>query len=157
MGFAFRFCRKCLATKEQSRVRFTSSQFIQRTAVEHSQQCQRLVGPLKEHYSVTYGITRNAILNNIPNFSVVTGLCHDIMHDIFEGVAPLEIKLLVQHCVQNSYFSLHDLNKRMREFDFGYSNTSDKPGKFEESSNGKIKLTVSSMWQLARLLPIKGV
>ena len=154
MGFAFRFCRKCLATKQQSQTRFTSSQFVQRTPSEHAQQCRRLTGPLKDHYSVTYGITRNAILNTIPNISVITGLCHDIMHDLFEGVAPLEMKLLIQYCVQNGYFSLRDLNTRISQFDFGYSNTSDKPAKFEESSTGKLKLTASSMWLLARMLPI---
>ena len=95
MGFAFRFCRKCMTTKEQSQIYFTSSSFKMHNPEEHIQQCMLLLGPLKEPYSTTFGIRRNSILNEVPNFSVTTGLTHDIIHDLFEGVVPLELKLLL--------------------------------------------------------------
>ena len=157
MGFAFRFCRKCLATKEQSQKAFISSMFEHRTPQEHIKQCALLVGPLKDHYSTTYGINRNSILNRIPNFSVVSGLSHDIMHDLFEGVIPFELKLLLKHCIELKYFSLNELNEKICAFDFGYSNVSNKPGVIDSSvlsSSGKFRLTASSMWLLSRTLPL---
>ena len=154
MGFAFRFCRKCMATKEQSQIYFTSLLFKLRNPEEHSQQCMLLSGPLKEYYSTTFGIRRNSILNEVPNFSVTTGLTHDIMHDLFEGIVPLELKLLLQHCEEMGYFSLKTLNEQIMKFDFGYTNESDRPGKFDESASGKIKLTAGSMWLFSRMLPI---
>ena len=54
------------------------------------------------------------------------GLPHDIMHDIMEGAAPIEIKLLLSHCVTQKYFSLQHYNKLLLNFNFGYSDN-DKP------------------------------
>ena len=154
MAFAFRLCRKCMATKEQSQLHFHSSAFKLRTHDEHIKQCQLLTGPLKDHYSTTYGVCRNSILNTLPNFSVTSGLCNDVMHDLFEGVVPLELKLLIQHCVSEDYFTVAVLNDCILKFDFGYSNASDRPHCFEESASGKIKLKAVSMWLLSRMLPI---
>ena len=33
------------------------------------------------------------------NFSVAENLPHDIMHDLFEGVVPYEMKLLLTHLI----------------------------------------------------------
>ena len=46
--------------------------------------------------SVKYGINRRSILEDVRHFSVAgKTLAHDFMHDILEGVLPLEIKLLL--------------------------------------------------------------
>ena len=68
------------------------------------------------------------------NFSVVTGMCHDIMHDLFEGVIPLEMKLLLAHCLEKKYFTVAELNAGILNFDFGYSNVSSRPGGIDEAS-----------------------
>ena len=60
----------------------------------------------------------DSILEEIPGFSVVRGLPHDIMHDLFEGVVPYELKLLICHCVSSNYFSIEVLNERMNAYDF---------------------------------------
>ena len=64
----------------------------------HFEQCALLYGPLQDHYSTSFGINRLSILEEVPGFSVVTGLPHDIMHDLFEGVVPYELKLLIKIC-----------------------------------------------------------
>ena len=54
------------------------------------------------------------------------GLPHDIMHDVFEGIAPLEIKLLLRYCVENNFFTLSHYNDRLVNLNSGYSEH-DKP------------------------------
>ena len=54
------------------------------------------------------------------------GLLHVAMHDILEGIAPLEKKFVIQHYVSNSIFPLSELNSRLINFNYGYSE-SDKP------------------------------
>ena len=54
------------------------------------------------------------------------GLPHDMMHDVLEGTASLEIKLIIAHCISSKYFTLMDYNRLLVNFNFGYSDN-DKP------------------------------
>ena len=64
----------------------------------------------------------------MPNFSVVRGMPHDIMHDLYEGVVPHELILLLQHCIiEESLFDLGLLNERLLSLDYGYNECGDKP------------------------------
>ena len=38
----------------------------------HFEQCSLLSGPLRDHYSTTFGINRLSVLEEVPGFSVVT-------------------------------------------------------------------------------------
>ena len=49
------------------------------------------------------------------------GLPRDAMHDILEGIAPLEIKLLLSQLIANGLFTLGEFNNRLLNFNFGYS------------------------------------
>ena len=89
---------------------------------------------------------------SIPHFSVISGMPHDIMHDLYEGVIPYELKLLIQHCIAKSYFKLETLNHRLRAFDFGYSEIGDSPASIDCDS--KLRQTASQMWLLARVFPL---
>ena len=77
----------------------------------HDIQCSRLDGPLRDHISTTYGITRNSILNTSYYYQVADGLPPDCMHDLLEGVLPYQLKLMFAHYISyRQYFSLSDLN-----------------------------------------------
>lgn len=39
-----------------------------------------------------------SVLEEAPGYSVINGLPHDMMHDLYEGIVPYELKLLLQHC-----------------------------------------------------------
>lgn len=57
-----------------------------------------LDGP-HQHYSKTYGINQRSVLLDVPHYSMFgSGLPHDIMHDVLEGVA-LEMSLLLGHYI----------------------------------------------------------
>lgn len=61
---------------------------------------------------------RRSALEDVPDFSVITGLPHDIMHDLYKGVVLYELKLLINHCVNSGYFTIAELNDRVSHFDF---------------------------------------
>ena len=155
-SFSFRWCRTCLVTQRTFTSSFTSSGFELRTEDKHREQCQNLDGPAASHYSKTYGINRKSSLLDIPYFSMFGGgLPHDAMHDILEGIAPLEIKLLLSHCVTNGLFTLEDYNRRLMNFNFGYSET-DKPVPILTRAlqpDGSIRSSASQMLLLVRTLP----
>ena len=151
-SFARRFCRSCLTAKQYSQNHFREEQFTIRDRNTHAQQCRHLDGPDRQSASVEYGINRRSSLDSLPYFSVVECMPHDIMHDIFEGAIPYELKLLIRHCSSKSYFSLDTLNHRLNAFDFGYSEVGDRPTPIQDKS--KLRQTASQMWLLAVIFPL---
>ena len=86
---------------------------------------------------------------------MTNGLPHDIMHDLFEGVVPCEMKLLLSHCVQRKYFTIGELNERIKSFDFPKDN---KPTLIDvdliKKPGNKVKQSASQMMTLCQVLPL---
>ena len=155
-SFSFRFCRTCLTTRDRFSSAFTSEQFELRTDSNHRTQCGMLEGPIANHYSTTYGINRKSSLLNVKHFSMFGGgLPHDAMHDIFEGIAPHEIKLLLSQCISDHLFTLKEFNTWLINFNYGYSET-DRPVPILSrvlNSDQSIRASSSEMLLLVRKLP----
>ena len=151
-SFARKFCRSCLTDKQQSQSHFREDQFILRDRESHEMHCSRLSDPDGASVSIEYGINRKSSLDSIPHFSVAENMPHDVMHDLFEGAVPYELKLLILYCINQSYLNIITINHRLSAFDFGYSEVGDKPVLIGEEV--KIRQTASQMWLLARIFPL---
>lgn len=157
-SFSFRCCRSCLATKDSFQTSYVADNFKLRTMSDHKSQLKLVNGPLGSHYSTTYGINRESSLLKIKNFSLFGGgLPHDAMHDILEGIAPLEVKHLLLHCISDKkYFTLRKVNDRLLHFNYGYTE-SDKPppilSQTLHSEDKSLRLSSSQALLLVRILP----
>ena len=110
-SFSFRCCRSCLVTKDSIRSSYISEDFQLRTEDNHRKHVELLDGPTASHFSKTYGINRRSSLLDLTEFTMFdSGLPHDAMHDILEGIAPLEIKLLLTHLISSKCFTLDYFN-----------------------------------------------
>ena len=157
-SFSFRFCRTCYVTTDTYKTISNSSELTLRSDEKHRQECLQLNGPTYEHYSKIYGINRRSILLDIPHFSIFKGgLACDIMHDVLEGVIPLEMSLLLHHyIVTKKYFSLDDYNYRLAHFDYDYTETSKPPPITSRSvliDRKQLKLSASQSLLLLRIFP----
>ena len=67
--------------------------------MSHSHHCNLLLAPdLSTHYSTTYGVNRNAILNNLQYFHASDETVPpDLLHDMLEGYLPYKTKLMLHH------------------------------------------------------------
>ena len=81
--------------------------------------------------SVIYGVNSQSVLNKIPNFHVANGqMPQDLMHLLFEGVVPFEIKLMLKVFIyEKCYLDLDLLNSRLSSFVYGRSESRTKPPK----------------------------
>ena len=59
-----------------------------------------------EELSTYHGINFESPLNAIDHFDLTKCLPHDIMHILFEGIIPREMKLLLKWCIREKNFSL---------------------------------------------------
>lgn len=156
---ALRICRTCMATSAKASICFNSQRFEMRTDASHRQQCSQLRGPLQDHYSTAYGVTRPSILLDVTAYNMFNGgLPHDIMHDLFEGVVQYELKLLLQHVVLIQAVNLERLNQLLINFDYGYSEAGNKPTPITHRSlqaNDKhLRQNASQCALLCRILPL---
>ena len=114
-------------------LQFTENQFKLRTRAAHNRHCQLV--QTNPNMASTYGVKRASILNQSRFFHVVDGLDLDVMHDQLEGVLPLEIKLLLKKYIKvEEYITLGTLNERIRTFDYGSSDISNKPSQIKEQA-----------------------
>ena len=158
MSFARRICRSCMTTTKKAQTNFKECNFELRTPEEHKRQCAQLEQSLlKSEISKNYGINRKSILENIPNFSVAQNLPHDIMHDLLEGVIPYELKLMLRYFVTEChFFTISQLNERLRNYEFGYTEIADRPSVLHDIKphEGSLRQSAAQMWLLATVLPL---
>ena len=101
--------------------------------------------------SVTFGINRRSELNKINGFHVVSQLPPDIMHILFEGVLPMQIKLLLYNWIYiRKLVSLYVLNGRIKNFVYGLPEVKNKLSKDIEEKHiiGESKLPLSGVYNL---------
>ena len=90
-------------------------------------------GPAKDILSTTYGVNQDSILNRLSHYHVTSGLPPDVMHDLLEGVAVVELKCMLTKFSQNYNLSLNLLNDRIDNFPYGFPDTKTKPLKLPAS------------------------
>lgn len=144
MSFALRVCRMCMATTGELPELLSESDCNLRTTETHFEQCMLLSGPVAEHFSTSFGISEMSALEEVPGYSVINGLPHDLMHDLFESVVPYELKLLIKHCVSEKYFTIPQLNNRMSRYDLANNRPSDFDPKIC-TTDKKIRQSASQM------------
>ena len=74
------------------------------------------------------------------------------MHDLFEGVVKLELKLFLAYCINEKRFTLNELNQRICSYDFKES----KPSLIELKPHNecKIRQSASQMISLSKAFPM---
>ena len=141
-----------MITNDETSVVFSENDCTLRTPESHERHCLLLEGPLQSHFSTLYGINRCSILD-VPGFSLATCLPHDIMHDLFEGVARKELGLFLTYCTTQGFFTINQFNQRIEHYNFIVS----KPSLIEttpQSNIFKIQQSADQMISLVRELPM---
>ena len=87
---------------------FDANSFQLRTREAHTSHCKFLDISLRSHAATTYGVVKDSILNTLQYFHVTEGLVPDIMHDVLEGSAQMEVKGLIKYLINNGNITLQD-------------------------------------------------
>ncbi|KAJ8673771.1 hypothetical protein QAD02_005033 [Eretmocerus hayati] len=110
-------CRICRATAEQCRKLVRESSTLLRNATNYASDLAKGAG----------GVVQECIFNTMPRFHIAENRALDLMHDLFEGVAPSVIgQVLTILIFKKKYFTLDTLNHRIDKFDYG-PHESNKP------------------------------
>lgn len=155
-------CRYCMATLEQVRSMTKENVVLKRTSEEHDRQVTAVEvadGAEREEISTSFGVTERYVLNELSGFHVTTSTPPDITHDDLEGYVLVTVKCFLKEiCLNLRLMTLLELNERIQNFDYGYSEKSSKPSPLKEShltdNKQGFKQTASKIWQLVVILPL---
>lgn len=131
-----------------------SSAFPARTKEEHAIH----VLTVKENPALTYcyGVKKACPLTeHLRYFHCVTRYPPDILHDIFEGIVPLELGLCFSVFISKKYFTFSELNSAIAKFPYKWADKTYCPQPLPAtfSSQKKIGGNADENWALRQLLP----
>lgn len=88
-------------------------------------------------------------------FHPITGVPPDILHDLLEGVIPVELSLCLKCLISKGFITFEVLNDCKQSFPFKYSDKVNKPQKIPKASfeKGTVGGNGHENWTLLRLLP----
>ena len=146
---ARKFCRLCEATKDDSQQKFFESDYVQRTRNSYDQ-CVQLIGQPGYSESNT-GIKHGCIFNQLKYFHVMENYAVDAMHDLLEGIVPIELSDILGSLTNDGYFDLDEFNLLLTRFNFSSSDYNSRPTTFSSFKN--MKMTASECWCIIRNIP----
>jgi hypothetical protein len=77
------------------------------------------------------------------------------MHDLYEGIVPVELNLLLKYFIKKNYITLEYLNREILSYNYGPLDHTNKPGKilFGPKKQLKIRMKAAKMTCFVRYLP----
>ena len=109
-------------------LQFFEVEFQLRSKSSHSANCIDLDSVLSRHYARVYGLRSDSVLNTLMYFHSSEQLVQDAMHVLFEGVCPIEVKLILRHCIITlNVITVEEFNIRLSIFAFGYCDMANIP------------------------------
>ncbi|XDV29615.1 hypothetical protein PO909_032707 [Leuciscus waleckii] len=148
------YCRLCLTDKVLAQEVFSEDdpRVILRSRNLNEKHYKYLADNPNENSC--YGIKRNSVLNTLTYFNVSENFVLDIMHDILEGVAQYEVKLLFEYMSCN-LISCDSIPQRLYAFNYGYLDKNNRPTKVNlQQAGNSIGLNASQTLCLIRNIPL---
>lgn len=150
-----KFCRFCMASRSETQEQMVCpGAFELRNKDNHDRQVQEV---LKDpELGRTYGVKKECPFTaKLEHFHVVKGYPPDLMHDLLEGIVPMELSLCLSDLISKGYFSLETLNQAIRSFPYTFTDKTDRPQPITKGFATKHTIggNAHENWCLIRLLP----
>ncbi len=96
------------------------------------------------------------ITDGLNHFHVVSGYPPDVLHDLLEGVVPLELALCLDALIRKKYFNLAELNHQIKTFPYKWSDRTNSPQVVAPNFASKTSIgsNAHENWCLLRLLSL---
>jgi len=110
---SYYFCRFCKIHKNESKYQ----------VIENEEYLRNIDNYNSDSLSLSYGVKEICIWHELSNFHVTNNLSCDLMHDMLEGVLRYDMAQIISHLIKKKYFSLEQLNERIKYFKFSEADT----------------------------------
>ncbi|XP_059180201.1 uncharacterized protein LOC131959109 [Centropristis striata] len=146
-------CRFCMATSEQFQAtEVRDEEFVQRTKASHDVHVQNALKNGSE-----FGVKHDCVLREaLEYFHPITGFPPDILHDLLEGIVPIELALCIKEMIRLKFFTLEYLNQKITSFPYQHTDKVNRPKAIHKTfmTRGTIGGNGHENATLLRLLPL---
>lgn len=142
------FCRVCLINRDEFHKNITCAAPLRTSEIEKM--------PKKEQEAV--GVRGLCVLSEV-GFDFTKNMVFDILHDLLEGCSGLIAKLILKFYLEQKVLTAEELNRRVRNFEWGYMNQLDKPSDnftaeyIKNDKKNTLKQKGVQTWYFIRALP----
>lgn len=147
-------CRFCTGERSQfQELEVRTGAFSGRT----KQQYQLDVEAALSSNTHSRGVKRHcAITQKLNHFHVTTGYPPDVLHDLLEGIVPVELALCLDILIKKKYFSLEELNRIVKQFPYKWKDRTNCPQGIPPNLTARKTIggNAHENWCLLRLLPL---
>ena len=144
-------CRTCKSHKTECKNQVEEDQGMLRTEESYTQD-------VATNDLSSTGVSSYSYFSDLSYFSVVDNYARDTMHDMLEGVIPMEVKLVLQDFIDEDYISLEEVNCRISSFSYGFPDTQNRPNIIKASAlanpKGASGQKAAQMQCLFKFLPL---
>ncbi|KAK0148560.1 putative nuclease HARBI1 [Merluccius polli] len=146
-------CRFCTAHREEIQVtEVKSGAFTPRNKELH----QFHINTALASEGSFFGVKKACIFTErLAHFCVTSGYPPDVVHDLFEGIVPIELALCFGQLISKKLLTLSDLNNHIKNFQYKWGDKKNRPHlvPLSFSSRKTIGGNAHENWCLLRLLP----
>ena len=146
-------CRFCTGVKSEFQTKDVKSGAFQlRTRDIHDVHALSA----QESETTCCGVKKQCVLTeHLSHFHVSTGYPPDIVHDLFEGVVPVELARCISLLISKKYFTLDSLNTLIQTFPYKWGDKTNRPHAIPRSftSRNTVGGNAHENWALLRFLP----
>ena len=127
-----RYCRICSVTSFECQNMCYEDKMLLRTKENYTEDLEK--------NCISTGIKEECIFNNLIDFHVTENKSLDIMHDVCEGVIAYTLSKIITSLIEtDKLFTLEILNQRIKKFDYGDIDFSNKPRIITKDTSPKNK------------------
>ena len=103
-----------------------------------------------------YGLNGECVFNSLKNFHSTQNLPCDVMHDLLEGVIPIDLLFIIRTLSSEGWFALESYNTALDRFQFSEEELRSKPQPVPEPSSKikKLRGKAISHWIHIRCFPL---
>lgn len=153
---ASHFCRFCIGERSQIQEHEVGEGlFPPRTKSNYAMHVKAaLSDPAEGHHC---GVKRQCpISDRLSKFHAISGYPPDALHDLLEGIVPVEISLCLDVLIRKKYISLQELNHSIRCFPYKWSDKRNCPQPIAPHFNLRKSVggNAHENWCLLRMMPL---
>lgn len=148
------FCRFCTAQLSDIQSQEVKSGAFQLRSKENHELHIRTAQEGQVNY---FGVKRSCVLtDSLTHFNVLRGYPPDIVHDLFEGIVPVELARCIGVLLLKKYFTLNHINDVIRLFPYKWGDKTNHPHMLPQAFQRKQSIggNAHENWCFLRLLPL---
>lgn len=123
-------CRFCLGQRSDFQLKeVRSGPFQRRTNEQHTLHIQTALEDTSVAHS--FGVKRQCIMTDkLDYFHVLSGYSPDLLHNVFEGVVPVELGLCLDIFIKKKYLTVSEINAAIQHFPLKWTDKTNCPKSF---------------------------